>query len=117
MITFGGGHNEASGGAGNDYILMYGTTATIEGGAGDDRLRLMADVSTVLYDGVENEGTDFIMIFTTQADILRISNMTFDDLLIEKAGVDTKITLLGGTEITPEEVGPNDLTIDNFEFV
>ncbi|MBR9864511.1 MAG: calcium-binding protein [Rhodobacteraceae bacterium] len=111
------GVNHAFGGAGNDYFNVSGTEATVEGGTGDDEILCTAESSTLVYNGALDEGADTIFYFSVDTDTLQLSDTTFDDLLIEKAGKDTKISLTSGTEITLHRIDPDEITQDIFDFV
>ncbi|MEY8829983.1 calcium-binding protein [Sedimentitalea sp. XS_ASV28] len=104
------------GGRGHDDLFGQGGDDVLHGMAGNDVMSGGGGSDVFLFDGLSYEGRDEITDFMIGTDILRISGLVFDDIVIE--GGDTALIALDDkTEISLNGIPAAHIGASDFEFV
>ncbi|WP_372572349.1 spondin domain-containing protein [Ruegeria jejuensis] len=115
-----GGNDDLFGGAGNDVVDGGRGDDLLDGGIGDDTL--IGGTGRDTFQLRRNGGSDIVADFGAGAeggDFLDVSDFgvtSIDDLDIVQDGPNTVITLSEDTQVTLENVAPNELVAENFVF-
>ncbi len=107
MLRGGRGHDDLFGQAGDDVLHGMSGNDVMTGGGGSD---------VFLFDGLAYEGRDEITDFTIGTDLLRITGLVFDDIVIE-GGETALIALDDKTEISLNGIPAAHIGASDFEFV
>ncbi|MCI4661894.1 MAG: lamin tail domain-containing protein [Neomegalonema sp.] len=113
-----GGDDTLIGGAGNDLLRGDAGADTIIGGAGADRLFGGAGADTFAFD--IGDGADRLFDFEDGVDMIEMTGVTFDDLLITDRGTAHIWIYNGEGDVLRLINGANEgitLTADDFQFI
>lgn len=114
IIRGNAGADEINGDRGADTLIGGGGGDTLTGGAGDDSLTGGSKADTFVFDG--NSGDDVVTDYRDGLDLILIDGgLTFADVDIQAAGVNTLITF-GGATVTLLRQDATELTVDDFIF-
>ena len=104
------------GDAGNDTITGGNGDDLLEGGAGNDLLEGGAGGDVFLFNITDELGSDVVVDFVDQVDLLQITGGQYDDLIISQSGQNVLIDFGYGT-ITLNDINVAMIDEDDFVFV
>jgi len=120
LFYAGDGDDSVFGGDGNDALIGDAGNDTLNGGAGDDFLLGLGGADVFVFD--DDWGRDVVKDFTDGVDVLNFTLHSgvnsLSDLVIEQAGVNTRITLVtpSADVLTLADFDALNLDVADFQF-
>lgn len=109
-----GGNDTLLGGYGSDTLFGGTGSDKLTGGAGSDQLTGSWGADQFIFD--THSGTDTITDFQNGSDRIVLNDATFADVSVQMQGMNTVITVGGGTTIILANFAQNLLDINDFIF-
>ena len=117
IIGSGRGNNTFYMGAGTDTVRGGAGVDTIYGGSGDDSLRGGRGADVFVFTADASNETDTIADFGDGSDLIRLSDMSFADLVIRAQGGDTEVLYGNGNRLVLTGRDAATITAEYFDFV